>query len=165
MILFLIFIIIPLIEICLFVTIGDEIGVFYTLLLCVFTALAGSILIRMQGLQAFHNAQKSMEQRDMPMGEIFDGFCLLIAGFFLITPGFFTDSIGFALLVPAVRRKLRAYLSTRIKTHVFGASASSSPSSSSSDPQQNADIIDGEYEVLEDKKIEPKPQSNDNSKT
>ena len=106
MLFFIIFLIIPLIEIALFVTIGEEIGLVTTLLLSVLTAIIGASLLRQQGLKVLFSAQKQLSTGDLPLQEIFDGFCLAIAGTTLITPGFFTDFIGFMLLLPPIRHVL-----------------------------------------------------------
>lgn len=106
MLVFIIFLVIPLIEISLFVTIGEEIGLFTTLLLCVLTAILGASFLRQQGLKTLLSAQEHLSRGSVPLQEIFDGFCLAIAGATLITPGFFTDLIGFTLLFPPARHYL-----------------------------------------------------------
>lgn len=103
MLLFILFLVIPLIEISLFIVVGDEIGIISTLLLCVLTAVIGATLLRQQGLRTLFTAQKQIDEGLLPLREIFDGFCLAIAGATLITPGFFTDFIGFMLLLPPMR--------------------------------------------------------------
>ena len=94
------FIIIPLVEIYFFLLVGDAVGILQTLLLCVLTAIIGGFLVKKQGLETLFNAQKNLQGGTLPMKEIFDGFCLVVAGALLMTPGFFTDIVGFSLLVP-----------------------------------------------------------------
>ena len=103
MLFFIIFLIIPLIEISLFITIGEQIGLGTTLLLTVFTAITGSIILRRQGLKVLFEAQRTFSDGALPLRELFDGFCLTVAAICLITPGFFTDFIGFSLLFPPLR--------------------------------------------------------------
>ena len=105
--LFLIFLIISLIEITLFVVVGDLIGVPLTLLLCVLTALIGSYHVRTQGFEVFNRARNSLAKNKMPLPELYHGLCLALAGVMLITPGFLTDMIGFTLLVPAFRNGMK----------------------------------------------------------
>lgn len=100
---FIIFVIIPLTEISLFIAVGERIGLLPTLLLCVLSAIIGSVLLRRQGMATLLSVHHSMAQGGMPLQEIFDGVCLAMAGVLLMTPGFLTDAMGFALLVPAVR--------------------------------------------------------------
>ena len=65
----------------------------------VLTAIIGTSLMRAQGLQTLAKAQSQMDQGEMPIGALFDGICILVAGVLLLTPGFVTDTFGFLLLV------------------------------------------------------------------
>lgn len=101
------FIVVPIIEIAVFLEVGGRIGVFNTILAIVITALIGTWLLRSQGLLTLHRAQESLNQNIFPVSEVFDGLCLLVAGALLLTPGFVTDALGFLLFVPPIRRWLR----------------------------------------------------------
>ena len=103
-VLLLIFIAVPILEIGIFIEVGGRLGTWPTVGLVVLTAIVGTWLIRLQGFAVLARAQASLEQETLPVQEIFDGLCLLLAGALLLTPGFMTDAVGFALLVPAVRR-------------------------------------------------------------
>jgi len=140
---FIIFLIIPLIEIGLFIQVGDEIGILSTLLLCVVTAIIGGGLVRYQGLQTLFKAQNNLRSGALPLSEIFDGFCIVIAGALLLTPGFFTDIIGFSLLVPAFRTIARGFLSktTHFQSNMGAKTGPKTP--------HNGDIIEGDYETVE----------------
>ena len=94
---FLIFIIIPIIEIAIFISIGTNIGILNTIGIILITALVGIYLVRRQGINLLFNAQKNMSQGIIPTDEIKGGIFLLVSGLLLITPGFFTDCIGFAM--------------------------------------------------------------------
>ncbi|PJB70846.1 MAG: hypothetical protein CO093_06835 [Alphaproteobacteria bacterium CG_4_9_14_3_um_filter_47_13] len=146
MIFFIIFIIIPLIEIALFVSVGGAIGLFTTLFLCIVTAIIGAALIRYQGLKTLLSARMTIEQGGLPLHEFFDGLCLAVAGALLMTPGFFTDFIGFCLLIPRVRLSLQSIVATRL-----GLGNERTGFSESADPE---DIIEAEYERL-DKENKP----------
>ncbi len=104
------FIGVPLIEIALFIEVGGLIGLWPTIAIVIATAVAGTALIRQQGLRTLQNAQQEMNANRLPVRELFDGVCLLFAGALLLTPGFLTDSVGFALLVPPLRRLLGLYV-------------------------------------------------------
>lgn len=104
------FIGIPLIEIGLFIQLGGLIGLWPTIAIVIATAMAGTALIRRQGLNTLRRAQQEMDAQRLPVRELFDGVCLLFAGAMLLTPGFLTDSIGFILLVPPLRGLLANYL-------------------------------------------------------
>jgi len=104
------FIGVPLIEIGLFIQVGGFIGLWPTIAIVIATAMAGTALIRRQGLNTLQRAQREMDAQRLPVRELFDGVCLLFAGALLLTPGFLTDAIGFALLVPPLRRLLGNYI-------------------------------------------------------
>jgi len=110
LLLILIFIGIPILEIALFIQAGDIFGLWPTLAAIVATAIIGGALIRAQGLATIDRARHSLDQGQAPVHEVFTGICLLLAGALLMTPGFLTDSIGFLLLVPPVRRSLGQWL-------------------------------------------------------
>ena len=99
----LIFIIVPIIEITLLVQIGGTIGLSWTLLIILTTAMLGARAIRRRGIEALVRAQAQMANGQPPMGEIVHGILILIAGILLLTPGFLTDTLGFLLLFPAAR--------------------------------------------------------------
>ena len=100
---FLVFIIIPIIEISIFITIGTNIGILNTIAIILITALVGIFLVRRQGIKLLFDAQKNLSQGIMPTEEIKGGIFLLISGLLLITPGFFTDCIGFAFFLKPVQ--------------------------------------------------------------
>jgi len=108
--LILVFIGVPILEIALFIQAGDLFGLWPTLAAIVATAIIGGALIRAQGLATIARARHSLDQGQAPVQEVFTGICLLLAGALLMTPGFLTDSVGFLLLIPPVRRFLGQWL-------------------------------------------------------
>ncbi|MFA8437840.1 FxsA family protein [Pueribacillus sp. YX66] len=103
-------ILIPVMEIAVFIWIGQYIGIGWTLLLIVSTALLGAWLAKREGTQVIRLAQVQIQNRDMPSEAILDGICVLVGGIFLITPGFVTDLVGFFLLIPYTRSIFKAWL-------------------------------------------------------
>ena len=97
----------PIVEIAVFMQVGEQIGLWPTLVIVVATAIAGTWLLRLQGLATLARARESLARQEFPIDEVFDGLCLLFAGALLLTPGFVTDSIGLVLFVPPVRRVLQ----------------------------------------------------------
>lgn len=95
---------IPIIEIMLFIEIGGSIGTGLTLALTLLTAIIGLALIRQQGLKTLFRAQQKMNWGELPAFEMLEGMLFAIAGVCLLTPGFFTDSVGFLILIPPLRR-------------------------------------------------------------
>ena len=116
---FLIFILVPIIEISIFILIGSEIGVLNTIAIILLTALVGIYLVRKQGLNLLFNAQRNMAQGIFPTQEIKGGIFLLVSGLLLITPGFFTDCFGFAMFLKPVQdfvsQKASNYFRSRIR--------------------------------------------------
>ena len=116
---FLFFIIIPIIEIAIFITVGSNIGILNTIAIILLTAMIGIYFVRRQGLSLLFNAQKNMSQGIMPTEEIKGGIFLLISGLLLITPGFFTDCVGFAMFIKPVQNFVSAqagnYFRSRIR--------------------------------------------------
>ena len=108
--LFLLFLAVPFVEIWLLIKVGVVIGAGWTILLVVATAAIGAGLVRAQGLSTISRIQQEMAAGRLPADEVLQGVFLLVSGALLVTPGFFTDSVGFALLIPAVRR----YLASRL---------------------------------------------------
>ncbi|RMD70191.1 MAG: FxsA family protein [Gammaproteobacteria bacterium] len=108
------FIILPLIEIFLFIKVGGVIGALPTVLLVVATAVAGIALLRHQGLSTLRRAQRELERGEMPALSLLEGAALLVAGVLLLTPGFLTDTLGFLLLIPPLRRRFVLWLLQRM---------------------------------------------------
>ena len=144
---FILFVVIPLLELAIFAAVSEHIGVLTALVFALLTAMIGGNLVRLQGMQTVMSLRNSVDRGQLPMSELFDGFCLVAAGALLITPGFLTDTIGFALLVPAFRKFLRHV----IKNHTSWASqAGSFDAGYSRRSHYDPDIIEGEYENLDD---------------
>ncbi|MEX2642437.1 MAG: FxsA family protein [Acetobacterales bacterium] len=101
---------VPIIEIALFITVGDWIGLWPTLALVVLTAVAGTALLRRQGLSVLRRLRMTLDRNELPVVEMFDGACVLVAGVCLLTPGFLTDTIGFLLFLAPVRSLIAAGL-------------------------------------------------------
>ena len=97
---------IPIIEILLFIKIGENIGAINTILLIIFTAVVGVYFARIQGMMTIKSGFMNIYQNKLPIYEILSGASIAIAAVFLIIPGFFTDTIGFLLLIPITRRLL-----------------------------------------------------------
>lgn len=115
LILFFLFLCIPLGEIAVFIEVGDWIGLWPTIATVILTALIGTALIRQQGLATLMEAQRKMARNEVPVAEMLHGFFLVIGGILLLIPGFITDGIGFLLMIPAVRHSLAARAVQRMR--------------------------------------------------
>jgi len=98
-----VFILIPIIEISLFIEIGSNIGSFNTICLIFLTAIIGVYFVRQQGLSTFQRLANQIQKLETPIQTVGEGLVILLSGILLITPGFFTDTIGFLGLISFTR--------------------------------------------------------------
>ncbi len=140
--LFLAFVVVPIVEIGLFLQVGSYIGVPATLGLIILTAIAGTMLVRSQGLDVLRKVQNSTNRGEMPVAALAQGLFVLIAGVLLLTPGFATDTLGFALLIPPVREVLAAKIWKLIEPNVVTSTQWSSTHSTSSPNRTGGKVID-----------------------
>ena len=133
-ILFLI-IVIPLIEIYLFIKIGSKIGALNTISLILITAVIGIYYVRYEGINTLKSGISEMINNKLPIYEIISGATLAFASILLILPGFATDIIGLLLIFPLTRKLLFNLLSVKI-----------------SKKNKKKDFIEGEFEDIDDKK-------------
>ncbi|MGY3438439.1 MULTISPECIES: FxsA family protein [unclassified Marinovum] len=162
MYLLLAFLLVPLIEIALFVQVGGAIGLWPTLAVVVITAIAGTMLVRQQGRHAIASLQRSFSDLQNPTKPLADGAMILFSGALLLTPGFFTDAVGFALLMPPVRHAVFDFVSKRIKVQRFEMGQGQA----AQDPRRQGPrdtVIDAEYSEVapeNDKRDGPSGWSN-----
>jgi UPF0716 protein FxsA len=107
------FILIPILEIYLFIQVGSHIGALNTILIVLITAVIGVALLRQQGLSTLQKVQDQMRQGELPATSMLEGMLLFFAGALLLTPGFFTDSIGLLLMIPPLRKAIALWLLER----------------------------------------------------
>ena len=113
-ILFAVFLAVPLIEIAFFVLVGNAIGLWPTLAGVLVTAVAGSLILRWQGLALFNEIRSTMGQGRLPARALADAMMVAIAGVMLLLPGYFSDLIGILLLIPPVRTLIYRFLASRV---------------------------------------------------
>ncbi|MCB1786753.1 MAG: FxsA family protein [Gammaproteobacteria bacterium] len=134
-----IFVAAPLIELYLLIEVGSEIGALPTILLSIFTAVLGGALVRMQGLAVLFRAQAQMANREVPAFELLEGVLLVLAGLMLLLPGFVTDTLGFLLLLPSLRRWLiLRWLAARVDLQP-------APGENRRSPVHSDRVIEGDY--------------------
>jgi UPF0716 protein FxsA len=105
--LFLLFTIVPLVELALLIWIGGETEWWVPVLMVLVSGIAGAALARWQGWRALERIRDDLRQGRVPTDALVDGVLILVAGLLLITPGVLTDALGFALLVPPLRRAIK----------------------------------------------------------
>ncbi len=143
--LFLAFLTVPLIEIGLFITVGEAIGLWPTLGIVILTAVIGTALVRSQGAMALNNLRGSFNQLNDPTEHLAHGAMIIFSGALLLTPGFFTDAVGFALLVPPVRSFIFRELRKRIKVQSFMSESQHRPQNTA----QTGEVIDETGEIID----------------
>ena len=128
-------ILVPIIEIYLFIKIGSQIGALTTITLIFVTAILGIIYARYEGLNTLRSAFMQLIKNEIPVYEIISGAAITIAALLLIIPGFATDIIGFLLIFPLSRKFILKILSSKFQMK----------------KEANEKFIDGEYEEMENK--------------
>ena len=127
-------ILVPIVEIYLFIKIGAKIGAFSTILLIFITAITGIIYARYEGLNTLRSAYSQIIKQETPAYEIISGAAIAFAALLLIIPGFATDIIGFLIILPITRKLILGKVSTKVKKR---------------ETDKN-NFIDGEFEDIED---------------
>ncbi len=113
--LFLLFVIFPIVELALLIKIGTILGVVNTILLILFTAIAGAYMVRLEGLGVIYRFKDNLLKGLFPAEEVFDGALILVAGALMVTPGVITDFIGFLLVFPPSRGLIKGWLKRYIR--------------------------------------------------
>ena len=127
-------ILVPIIEIYLFIKIGSQIGAFSTISLIFITAIIGIYYARYEGLNTLRSGFSQLIKNEAPTYEIISGAAIALAALLLIIPGFLTDIIGFTLIFPVTRKIFFGKISEKFKTK----------------EQSKKNYIDGEFEDIED---------------
>ena len=131
-------ILIPLVEIYLFIEIGGKIGALYTISLIFLTAFVGIYYAKYEGFNTLRSGMGQMMRNELPVYEIISGAALAFAALLLIIPGFATDFLGFLMIFPPTRKLMFSKFSKKY----------------SKEKKLNEDFIEGESEDIDDKKNE-----------
>jgi UPF0716 protein FxsA len=128
-------ILIPIIEIYLFIKIGSQIGALTTILLIFTTAVVGVYYAKYEGLNTLKSGFIQLSKKETPAYEIISGAAIAIAALLLIIPGFATDILGFLIIFPSTRKFFLKKFTKNFKTQ----------------KKKKNDFIDGEFEDIEEK--------------
>ena len=126
----LLIILVPILEIYLFIKIGSQIGAFTTISLIFVTAIVGVYYARYEGLNTLRSGVSQLYKNQMPLFELISGAALAVAAFLLILPGFATDLLGFLIIFPLTRKIIFNLFAKTKKNEVY----------------VKDDLIEGEYE-------------------
>ena len=132
--LILLIVLVPIIEIYLFIKIGSQIGAFNTISLIFITAIIGIIYARYEGLNTLRSGLTQIIRNELPAYEIISGAAIAFAALLLIIPGFATDFLGFLIIFPLTRKIIFYKLSGKFKNR----------------PEKKKDFIEGEFEDIDD---------------
>ena len=130
----LLIILIPIIEIYLFIKIGSQIGALTTILLIFATAIIGVYYAKYEGLNTIKSGFSQIIKNEVPAYEIISGAAIAFAAILLIFPGFASDVIGFVLIIPFTRKLILGKLSEKFKKK----------------KEKRKDFIEGEFEDIEE---------------
>ncbi len=162
--LFLLFVIVPIIEITVLIKVGQAIGAWYTVALVLLSAFIGVNMLRHQGLMTLARAQERMRHNEVPGQEMVEGIVLAVGGALLVTPGFVTDVMGFSCLIPAVRKAIVRLLLSRFTLIVSSQVQADFDNRAGYGPfdarngSRDGDIIDGEVVRRDDDDERPRIQ-------
>jgi UPF0716 protein FxsA len=150
--LFILFAILPILEIMLLINVSDRIGGWNTFVVVVVTAFLGAYFVRREGANTLRDVQLKMAQGEMPSKELSEGLLLLVAGVLLVTPGFITDIVGLLFTLPFTRAPIAAsivksFMQSGKMRGGFAFHQQSFNESASSDFKQPKDgsVFDAEY--------------------
>ena len=127
-------ILIPIVEIYLFIKIGSQIGAFSTIFLVFFTAVVGVYYARYVGINTLRSGMMQIIKNQIPAHELISGAAIAFAAVLLIIPGFATDLIGFLLILPTTRKLILGKFNKKFE----------------SKEMKKSDFIEGEFEDIED---------------
>lgn len=150
------FVILPIIEIALFIQVGGAIGVLPTILLVILSAMLGVAVMRRQGAMAMLDVQRAMQEFRDPSAPMAHGALIMVAGALLVVPGLFTSAVGLLLMVPAMRSLIMRWMGRRVRVAGMGFRPPRDGDVMSDVPPgygRNArgdGVIDGEYSVQDD---------------
>jgi UPF0716 protein FxsA len=116
--LFLIFILVPILEMALLIRLGQLLGFWPTIALVVATGAIGALLAKSQGLRVLSAIQADLATGQPPASRLVDGLLILLGGVLLLTPGLITDTAGFLLLLPFTRSRMKESLRRRFEKMV-----------------------------------------------
>lgn len=125
--LFLLFSVVPAVELALLVYAGSRIGIPETISIVIATAIAGAFLVRREGIGVLFRIQEDLSKGSFPADSIMDGAMVLVSGALLLTPGFITDLIGFLLVIPASRAVIKRIVVRQLSRHMENISIEIKP--------------------------------------
>lgn len=178
--LFFIFAAIPFLELAVLIKFGQAFGVLWTLAVILGTAIVGMYVLSTQSFQVMQRALEAVQRGKPPVAPVLEGAFVMLAGVLLITPGLISDVVGLVLLIPQIRHRIAVFTlrqllkSSGFRGVVFGEAASGAEGRRAADraaaeaaagrasrrpqaapPEGDGPIIDGEFERLDERPVDP----------
>ena len=148
--LFVLFLLVPAIELYVLISVGGVIGALPTILLTVFTALLGAYLMRLQGIMTLQRAQQTLLMGQLPQIEVIESLLIFVGGLMLLIPGLITDFIGFVLLIPSIRQAMaRHFLNARRYTANYTYEGQVDKDMTKDQSQRKIEVIEAEWVELD----------------
>jgi UPF0716 protein FxsA len=113
--LFVTFVVVPIVEIFIIVQVGQVIGPWWTVALLIAVSVAGAYLVKREGKSAWDRFRGALGSTRVPAVEVIDGALVLVGGTLLLTPGFMSDIVGLLLIVPPTRALLNRFIRARVR--------------------------------------------------
>ena len=152
--LFIVFIVMPIVEMSLLISVGSHIGAVPTILLVIFTGITGAWLAKHEGMRTMLTIREQLAQGVVPAQEMVAGMLIFAGGVLLLTPGFITDALGFSFILPGSRTWWLHFFSAYFEKKIADGTIHVHAASSVSAPERSEQVIDAEYREI--------PSENDN---
>ena len=155
--LFLLFTVVPLIELYLLVALGRVLGPLATIGLVIVTGAVGAWFARLEGARVIRRWQEAMARQQIPKDGVIDGFLIFIGGLMLITPGILTDIAGLSMVMPPTRRVIAGFVRSWVERQIAAGRVQVYAPGYNGGPGRPQEVIEVEGEVVEVVEVVAKP--------
>ena len=157
--LFLLFTVVPLVELYLLIAVGRVLGPMATIGLVLVTGAVGAWFARLEGARVIRRWQEAMARQQIPKDGVIDGFLIFIGGLMLITPGILTDIAGLSMVMPPTRRVIAGFVRRWLERQIAAGRVQVYAPDYNGGPGRPQEVIDVEGEVVEVVEVVAKPNS------
>jgi len=147
--LFLLFTVVPLVELYLLIAVGRFLGAAPTILLVLVTGALGAWFARLEGVRVLRRWQESLRQQQIPKDGVIDGLLIFLGGVMLITPGILTDLLGLSMVVPLSRRVIAGFVRNWFDRQMRAGRVQFYATQQAPAPRPRGEVIEVEGEVVE----------------
>jgi UPF0716 protein FxsA len=155
--LFLLFTVVPLVELYLLIAVGRVLGPMATIGLVLVTGAVGAWFARLEGARVIRRWQEAIARQQIPKDGVIDGFLIFIGGLMLITPGILTDVAGLSMVMPPTRRVIAGFVRRWFERQIAAGRVQVYAPGYNGGPGRPQEVIDVEGEVVEVVEVVTKP--------